>query len=386
MSISQDLLWSASLRKWTLGFESVRLEDLYQTHMMPEVRKRSRLALLVGVMIYLVYGLLDTVFVTPDAVAQVWFMRTSVMLAFLAVFGLSFYPLFARHHQLFIAVAALFSGLGLLTQVGYMPEEAISFYYTGLVIMIFWTYTFSGLRFFNSMLVGIILLLAFNAMFLLLHPLPAAQLWIYDVFILTANLVGAFACYVAEKQSRDLFLRETDLDNERHRQQERALHDRLTGLPNRELLLDRIEQAISFSARNNQLCAGLFIDLDNFKPINDTHGHLIGDLVLKEVAARLRLSVRETDTLARLGGDEFFVLARNIDSHDAAKVLVNKLRLQLLAPVMIEGLPPIRDLSASIGVCVFPYSDVSAEDVIRRADHDMYDVKRESKGKHNIYA
>ena len=157
------------------------------------------------------------------------------------------------------------------------------------------------------------------------------------------------------------------------------MHDRLTGLPNRELLLDRIEQAINFSARNDQLCAGLFIDLDKFKPINDTYGHLIGDIVLKEVATRLKYTVREADTLARLGGDEFFVLARDIGSPEAAGILAEKLKRQFLAPIILDGLPPIRDLSASIGICVFPYRDVSAVDVIRRADHAMYDAKRESR-------
>lgn len=376
MPISQNLLWSASLRKWTLNFDNERLEALYQLHAISSLRRHSRLALVVGAVMTMLYSFLDPLFVKPDAFVHVWYIRTMVVMLFFAVFWLSFYRHFLKYNQLFLAAVSLFSGLGLLAQVSYMPVAAINFYYTGLVIMVFWTYTFSGLRFFNSTLVGIVLFLVFNIMFLLMRPLPPLQVLIYDVFILSANIVGGFASYVSEKQSRELFLREKDLDNERQRQQERALHDRLTGLPNRELLLDRIEQAINFSSRNDQLCAGLFIDLDKFKPINDTYGHLIGDIVLKEVATRLKYTMREADTLARLGGDEFFVLARDIGNAETADILVEKLKRQFLAPIILDGLPPIRDLSASIGICVFPYRDVSAVDVIRRADHAMYDAKR----------
>ncbi|MDR5171646.1 diguanylate cyclase [Methylobacillus flagellatus] len=383
MPISQNLLWSASLRKWTLSFENERLEALYQLHAISSLRRHSRLALVVGAVMTMLYGLLDPLFVKPDAFVHVWYIRTMAVMLFFAVFWLSFYRHFLKYNQLFLAIVALFSGLGLLAQVSYMPVAAINFYYTGLVVMVFWTYTFSGLRFFNSTLVGIVLFLVFNIMFLFLRSLPPLQVLIYDVFILSANIVGGFASYVSEKQSRELFLREKDLDNERQRQQERALHDRLTGLPNRELLLDRIEQAINFSVRNNQVCAGLFIDLDKFKPINDTYGHLIGDIVLKEVATRLKYTMREADTLARLGGDEFFVLARDIGSAEAAEVMAEKLKRQFLAPIILDGLPPIRDLSASIGICVFPYRDVSAVDVIRRADHAMYDAKREGRRESN---
>lgn len=376
MSLSQDLLGTAASHKWKLRFEDEPLEADYQAYTHPSLRRHARLALLVGATMYMLYGLLDPLFVKPEVFVHVWYIRIMVVMLFCAVFWISFSEYFSRNNQLLLSVVALFSSIGLLAQVSYMPVAAINFYYTGLVIMVFWTYTFSGLRFFNSAMVGVALLVVFNAMFLYLRPLPLLQVLIYDMFILSANIVGGFASYVVERQGRALFLRERDLDNERKRQQERALHDRLTGLPNRELLLDRIGQAINLAIRNDQVCAGLFIDLDRFKPINDTYGHLIGDVVLKEVATRLKYTVREADTLARLGGDEFFILARDIGSPEAAQILAEKLQRQFLAPIILDGLPPIHDLSASIGVCVFPYRDVSAVDVIRRADHAMYEVKR----------
>src|SRR5690606_34294735 len=194
-----------------------------------------------------------------------------------------------------------------------------------------------------------------------------------------ANFIGAFTNYMTGKQHRLLFLREKELDVERRLQHERALHDRLTGLPNRELLLDRIEQALHYSVRNNQLCAGFFLDLDKFKPINDTYGHAVGDQVLQEIARRLKKVVREADTLSRLGGDEFFMLARDIHTEEAAYALANKLEQQLEAPIKLANLPQSEAVSVSIGICIFPYQGATAIDVIRRADHAMYEIKRTRK-------
>src|SRR5690606_13582941 len=87
-----------------------------------------------------------------------------------------------------------------------------------------------------------------------------------------------------------------------------AFYDSLTGLPNRQLLLDRLRQALAASARNQRMGALLFIDLDNFKLLNDTHGHDLGDMLLKQIAPRLLSCVRESDTVARLGGDEFVIV------------------------------------------------------------------------------
>jgi diguanylate cyclase (GGDEF)-like protein len=157
------------------------------------------------------------------------------------------------------------------------------------------------------------------------------------------------------------------------------LHDSLTGLPNRELLDDRLEQAISQASRDERQCAGLFIDLDGFKTINDTYGHDVGDLFLKEVAARFKDIVREADTLSRIGGDEFFVLARNILTMDAAKILAEKLLNQLQAPFMLDNEIIVPSMTASIGICIFPYKHCTPIDIVRRADQAMYGVKRRNK-------
>lgn len=380
MPIGSNLLQTAALNKYTLNFTNERLEALYRHYTLPNLRRQARIALLVGAIMYGLYGFLDTVLVPPEAVIKVWYIRTMVIMLAFAVFGLTFYRRFSRSNQLLLGLAGLFGGVGLLGKMWLLPLDAISYYYAGLILIAFWCYSFAGLRFLNAILVNAILFASFNIMFSILKPLPLLSLASYDFFILSANFIGAFTNYMTGKQNRSLFLREKELDLERRLQYERALHDRLTGLPNRELLMDRIEQALNYASRNEQLCAAYFLDLDKFKPINDTYGHAVGDQVLQEVAGRLRKMVRETDTLSRLGGDEFFVLARDIGSKDAAFALASKLQQQLDAPMVFANMPVKENVSASIGICLFPYKGATAIDIIRRADHAMYQNKRSRKG------
>lgn len=136
-----------------------------------------------------------------------------------------------------------------------------------------------------------------------------------------------------------------------------AFHDTLTRLPNRRLLEDRLTQAMSASHRSDHYGALLFLDLDNFKPLNDTHGHGVGDLLLIEVAKRLKTCVREADTVARFGGDEFVVLLSDLDrdkdaAADQAGSIAEKIRQSLSMPYWLEG-----DIehccTASIGATLF---------------------------------
>ena len=376
MPISSDLLRNAALNKYTLGFTSGRLEAFYRHYTLPGLRRQARIALLVGAIMYSLYGFLDNLFVPQPVVIKIWYVRTMVIMLAFSVFGLTFYRRFSRANQFLLSLAGLFGGLGLLAKMWLLPEAAIGYYYAGLILTAIWCYSFAGLNFANAVGVNAILLIGFNIMFLWLKPLPLLSLISYDFFIVSANFIGAFTNYMTGRQQRLLFLREKELDIERRLQHERALHDRLTGLPNRELLLDRIEQALNYASRNNQICAAFFLDLDKFKPINDTYGHAVGDQVLQEIATRLKRVVRETDTLARLGGDEFFVLARDIQTPEAALALATKLEQQLEAPLMIANLPRTESVAVSIGVCLFPYKGATAIDVIRRADQAMYRMKR----------
>ncbi|MFY3384276.1 diguanylate cyclase domain-containing protein [Paracidovorax sp. MALMAid1276] len=153
-----------------------------------------------------------------------------------------------------------------------------------------------------------------------------------------------------------------------------AHHDALTGLPNRRLFTLHLEQALERACRSGRGCALLFVDLDDFKAINDTRGHAVGDLVLQAVARTIVGAVRQADTVARLAGDEFTVLCENVDSDAAAQHIASKLAQAFEPPLQIEGQPfPVR---ASIGVSLYPRDAQDAHTLLASADAAMYRVKQ----------
>ncbi|MDB5800745.1 MAG: hypothetical protein JWL63_1684 [Rhodocyclales bacterium] len=169
----------------------------------------------------------------------------------------------------------------------------------------------------------------------------------------------------------------TDI-TENVRRQERyhhlAHHDTLTGLPNRRLMIDRLDQATALAKRNLHRVAVMLLDLDNFKIINDTDGHSAGDRVLITVAERLRSLIRETDTLSRLGGDEFVILLPVIETIDDAEQVANKITSTLTQPLEIDDRRYL--LGVSIGIAVYPDHTASPDKLLSLADAAMYQAKQ----------
>jgi diguanylate cyclase (GGDEF)-like protein/PAS domain S-box-containing protein len=165
---------------------------------------------------------------------------------------------------------------------------------------------------------------------------------------------------------------------EREAQLESLAHfDPLTGLPNRMLLYDRLDQAVAIADRQRQHFALLFIDLDEFKPVNDAHGHDVGDEVLKQVGQRLNLVIRGMDTAARLGGDEFVVILTDIRNRENAEGVAEKIIDELSKPYEVAG--ATLSISASIGASLYQGEQGAAMDLLRTADEAMYQAKRDGK-------
>lgn len=156
---------------------------------------------------------------------------------------------------------------------------------------------------------------------------------------------------------------------------EESLHDALTGLPNRRLLLSRLLEAQERAQRHERLLVVAMVDLDGFKGINDALGHAVGDRVLVSAAARIREMVRRTDTIARVGGDEFVVVLEDVQRLQDAEVTLGRIVRALRVRARVNG--HSRDLGASLGVAVYPFDDCDAESLLQRADHAMYRMKRE---------
>ena len=153
-----------------------------------------------------------------------------------------------------------------------------------------------------------------------------------------------------------------------------ALHDALTGLPNRVLLHDRINQSLAIAERRKEPMAVLLMDLDKFKQVNDNLGHHVGDLLLQAVGPRLAGPLRKTDTLCRLGGDEFAVLLPPSTSVETARSVASRLVEEILDPFMIEGMA--LELGVSIGVAVYPQHGTDLETLMQNSDAAMYKAKR----------
>jgi diguanylate cyclase (GGDEF)-like protein/PAS domain S-box-containing protein len=163
----------------------------------------------------------------------------------------------------------------------------------------------------------------------------------------------------------------------------RAYHDTLTSLPNRALFMDRLEHAMALGRRHHHQLAVLFIDLDNFKQVNDQYGHAMGDRLLVELSQRMRADMRPGDTLARLGGDEFVVLLENISNRDDTTRVSERVIEHIQTLKTLEGRPI--NVSASIGIAL-NRGDEPAEELLRAADEAMYMAKRAGKSRYHVHS
>lgn len=190
--------------------------------------------------------------------------------------------------------------------------------------------------------------------------------------MLLLALVGSILMWRSLNGSLSSSREALDLAEDRLRRM--AMHDVLTGLPNRRAMLNSLELALGRARRNNTRAALLMLDLDRFKPINDRHGHLIGDLVLKEIAHRMSQVLRSGEFRARLGGDEFVVIAEYEHDDQALASIAERLHTAIVRPMNFDGLSV--DVGCSIGASVYPLDGETAELLMRRADLALYRAKR----------
>ncbi|MDQ1534176.1 MAG: hypothetical protein QOF28_1937 [Actinomycetota bacterium] len=190
------------------------------------------------------------------------------------------------------------------------------------------------------------------------------------------TLADVAAAYLLNAQARD------DLRDASDRSRESALHDPLTGLPNRVLLVERIDHAVQRARRSKATAAVLFVDLDRFKLVNDEHGHGVGDALLIAVAERLGGALRSGDTLARMSGDEFVILCEDLDSSAHVEEIASRIDDAISAAFV---LPEANlTISASVGIAFVGRGDQLSEELLRDADTAMYQAKRKGGAQHQI--
>ena len=370
----------ANMKLLTLSFKDVVLENKYMKATLDRTRIQGQIAMIVGICIYIFLGIIDQWFVPPEYSSQVWMIRFMALVVPVTVLLLTLTPIFERYAHQLLATVGLAAGIGVIGVQMMVPIQSAPYYYPLMVLVAFYTYNFIGTRFIYALIVDLSLIVSYNLIFGLMMEYPIHILISHDIYIISANLIGGSVGYLTEWQRRSLFVSQCKLDEERQHHMHRALHDPLTGLPNYELLNDRLEQAIITAAREGKRYCGFYIDLDGFKAINDKFGHSVGDKVLKSIANRLSSTFQEMDTVSRIGGDEFFILAFNIDNKETASYMAQKILEEIRKP--IEHIPDEISLSASIGICLFPYEGMTVSGIIDRADKAMYKVK--NMGKENF--
>jgi diguanylate cyclase (GGDEF)-like protein len=190
------------------------------------------------------------------------------------------------------------------------------------------------------------------------------------------TLADVAAAYLLNAQAR------ADLRDSSDRSRERALHDALTGLPNRILLLERLDHAALRGRRSGKLAAVLFADLDRFKLVNDLYGHGVGDQLLIAVAERLSAVLRPGDTLARMSGDEFVILCEDLDGPTQVDVIADRIGAAIAAPFVLSGIEV--DVTASVGIAHSGPGDQLSEELLKDADTAMYQAKRSGGDQHQI--
>jgi len=201
-----------------------------------------------------------------------------------------------------------------------------------------------------------------------------------------AEMLTISAVYDSNQNIQNYVALFTDITSMKEHQRELehiAHYDALTDLPNRILLSDRLEQAMVQTQRRNQSLAVLFIDLDDFKAVNDTHGHEVGDELLITVSHRMKDALREGDTLARIGGDEFVAILVDLKQPQECEPILDRVLQAAAMPVAVGD--ALLQVSASVGVAIYSQDITDADLLLRHADHAMYKAKQTGRNKYYLY-
>ncbi|MGJ7915693.1 diguanylate cyclase domain-containing protein [Massilia sp. LXY-6] len=371
---------------------SPALEAAYQADLAGEKIRMLHIACFLCVLLYMSSAFLDAG-ALPGHVAGAWIVRSTVVLATIIVaVAIRLRPeAFLRHYTTGICMNALIwtAGVEALMILSDPKDLAWSNYYAGLILVAMALYTWTYLRWQHAGLTGLVIIGVYVTVALFVQGMADGRHWPLLAqncfFLVSANVLGMASMAIRERFSRQAFLlknalaRDLKLEEEAKRQsQYRSEHDALTGLPNRVLFLRRLDELLA-ARQGAATVAVLFLDLDGFKPVNDSHGHAAGDHVLAVIAERLRGTIRASDLAARLGGDEFVVAVPLADAN--GELVLRRLRAALRAaiaePVEFKG-HQLR-VSASIGSALCPHDAGSAAQLVDLADQAMYESKRQRK-------
>lgn len=362
------------LSPWTLRFSDQELEARFVLHHTRNHLMQARLIGLLAVVLFSAFAVVDY-FVLPAHIESLWATRIAVVSVYAAAIAFTFWRKFKRYFYRTISFCVVVAASALLYFLTPMDREDFMIYYAYLGLTIIASFGLSGNSFRNGFILTVLTLVAFNLVCLSKFGLDQKLLIVTNLFLGSIALMSAMTGFYLERHERHFFYQLRATDAARRANEHRAQHDALTGLPNRDLFARRLESAILGANAGKSLVALLFIDLNNFKSVNDRYGHAAGDQVLREFAFRLQKVVRRSDTIARYGGDEYLVLLADLESPDAVTQVVENITEKLESPYFLSEAGQEIELSASIGIAYWPEHGISSEELLAYADANMYQRK-----------
>jgi len=362
-----------SLHPVSLSFRERELERDYLDSMRRQTAVVMRFGILLTLILYLLFGAMGLWTMSGDS-GLVWTVRSAVFVLTAVLFGISFTPVFAEYRERLMLPFCLMLGLAVTAILAKAPDTVVDQYYVGYILVIVGAFTVLGLRFCNAMLVSLALFGLYLAAEFFFRDSSRAHVLGNSMFILSTLIISSVGGYLYERQRRLAHYRLRVIEQQRAHSEHCALHDALTGLPNRRLLMERMHQALARDKRFHTYAAALFIDLDNFKPVNDAHGHEFGDKLLKCVAERLKCVVRDTDTVTRVGGDEFVVLLEDLAEPECARHLMERVVSAFATPFEVDGENLMVEMS--IGSALDPVDAQTPRELLHAADRAMYEMKK----------
>lgn len=378
----------ASIADWRMPIPKELKQDFLKFQYQKNV-KFIQLMNLVGFTLFLLYGLADW-FIIPD-MGQISIVIRCVLYVTLLPATLWL----IRHFYNVVLLELLLPASTVVGTIFWFElllrtqsEHVSSYLYAGIIFIVFPSL---GIRTYFSAAVGYIAFLSIIILYYVLRLSGADGMAgsVYCLVMLPFVLISLFIAWHNTYTSRRMCLyavieelNKAALKEANLQLKAQSQTDFLTGLPNRYLLDDRIQQVIAKASRENARFALMIVDLDRFKPINDTYGHAVGDALLREVAERMVRCVRESDTVARIGGDEFVVLLPTINDSQDAKLVAEKIRDALNQAFLIGEISIA--ISSSLGIALYPEQGTDADALSRAADSTLYRAKESGRNRVEI--
>ena len=367
------------------------LDPAFAAELAPEKLWTARLGCSMAAVLYTLFALID-LWMIPSAIHAVWTIRIIVVALSVLVLALTWRARFLRDYERFALFMPVLwaAGIEAMLYLAAPGDPARNYYYAGLILVVIGFHSWFYLPIVSMTVISAAIVAIYAVIALVVHdvartgglPTLVSNLFFLGsaVVICVAVQVRRYRYLLENFQWRQALARDLAAKEQARRQSEhRATHDLLTGLPNRAQFIRLADREIEAARSRGSWVALMFIDLDGFKPINDTHGHAVGDDVLRILAQRMRNCLKGSDTVARLGGDEFgAIVALPPEAAGSAERVAAKILDTVSQPIALGALRIV--LSASFGVALFPCHGDDAQTLMSVADTSMYEVKRAGKG------